>query len=302
MNEDNKLVVTGDKASIIDKVKRISGEQTQNPRPMCINFDAKSGIFSREIDEKDEGTGYNKWEEIGEMLMFQMLTTTKGYKPEFNSTEGFYSDEFMGGLITVYGKDRDVIWQGSGKDLKNDPIKDHLTFVQNIYICAKIGEGEAEIYKFKLSGSNLTTWFPYLESFGKDDSSTFYVTTASRGRRMKGLGKGQGNVDATPAEVETYDKNIKEGKGDRNKMNLYYLLNFEKGDEFPQEKVVERLNGIHEYLSYKELNKKVAEGANIKSKVDNRAVNIIPRPEPTEPEMDPIEAVKEKIIEGESPF
>lgn len=247
--ENTKLSVQENEEQFIRDLKAITGENTMIQRPMNVSFDAKSGIWSREINDIDPDTNMNKWEELGESIAFQLITTRKAYKKNFNSELNLFSMEFTGFNVTILDEGKNVAFQGKTKDLKKSEIAKEVTYQDIAYIFAKLGDDEeGTLYKMKLSGSNLINWFPYLASFGHNDSSKMYVTTAGRGERMKGSGGASGSVVATPTEIKTYDDNIKDGKGDRNKINLYYMISFEKGERFPQAIVAQRVMDVMSYL------------------------------------------------------
>jgi hypothetical protein len=241
-----ELIPTNDQASFNAMLNEATGMARATPRPMNIRFDAVNGVWMREIDEKDGETGFNKWVEISEELKFHLITTRKQYRSDFNAQEKFYSIEFSGFKFQLLNANKEPIFEGTAKELKAMPeLHKAVSFVQVVYAFVDV-DGAPILHKVKLSGSNIVSFFPYLSSFGKDESSAAIYTVATKGTRMKSIGGNSPSVPATIIEIEAYTKELQAGR--KPKLNLYYEIAFTKGDPIDQATIIQRVKDVNEYL------------------------------------------------------
>lgn len=302
MSDNQLLVPCTSKEEFARQANQAAGINQQLDRPMVIRFNAAVGLWSRELPIIDPDTGFNKWEELGDHVSFQIITTRKQYGKNFSSEYSLYSKEFTGSTIRIINKEGDLLFEGNSKELKKDPISKEVAYNENVYVYAKLGgDDNVHVYKVKLSGSNLVTWFKYMSSFGGADSPTLYVTMAKKGKRMKYLGGKDGSVPASLDESAEYDKNNAEGRGDKNRLKLYYEIEFTKGSEYTDFKLVaERINAVNKYFAVKDTVAVIKETFGGRE-ITQDAAEIIPTASEavaTEPVTAPVEGV----VINEPPF
>lgn len=239
-----ELVPQTDRAAFIASLNQAIGDNPRAPRPMIIRFDAVNGIWNREIDKKQPDSEFNEWVEVGNELKFHLIITRKQYKAANKSQYKLWSPEFNGFTFQLFNQDKAVAWEGNVKDLKTDPIKKEVQYVQVIYAYVDV-DGVPTLHKIKMSGSNLIHWFDYLKSFGKEESVHAINTVAKLGTRMKGS-EGTASVPATEIEINSYEADLKAAR--KPKLNLYYEIEFHKGEDVSQEDVIQRVNDVNEYI------------------------------------------------------
>ncbi len=208
---ENKLTVgSGSLESFISSLNNATGFNSNLIVIPHLKFNADKGLFEKETGEKDKD---NKpvYEEIGESVEFQIITSRKMVITDRKSKIQLYSREFQDNYVELFDQDKKMVMKGFYKDLK--AANEHLVYIQVLYI---IMDGKP--YRFKMSGSKLTSLFPYLNSF-KGDSPVRYLTKAKKGEE-----KTNGGVK-------------------------YYELILEKGNEISdKELIISRVNDINYYI------------------------------------------------------
>lgn len=218
--ENNQLTTTQDKNQFIQDLNLITGFNTNISVLPMIKFNGETGLWEEQTDEKNEE---NKpiYKEIGETIIFQLITTRKMMQNKFSSKTRYYSREFQNTFLTIFnGETKEEVFKGFYSDLKNEPLYNDLQYVQVLYVYYN-----GNPYRIKLSGAKLNNFFPYLNSF-EMSSPAMFMTIASRGELVK-----------QSAAVK------------------YYVLDFIKGVEVEQGLIIQRVNKINNYL--KDYNKKV---------------------------------------------
>jgi len=220
----NQLAQTQNKQDFINSLNQATGFQSSLPYPKMLSFDAKTGMWSMETDDKD-ADGKSVYKEVGESLKLHIITTRKTVQSNFKNKElGYYSKEFLDDYFELLQKvDGEVrtIYKGQYSVLKNsqNPTAQLLfsKIQYNVILYVFAGANEQKLYRVKLNGSKLGKLFPYLNSF-VNESPAMYETTAS-----KGSSASNGGVD-------------------------YFELNFLEGKEIDQETIIKRVNAVNEYL------------------------------------------------------
>lgn len=239
----NELTTTSNENDFIASLNNLTGMGNQQPRPKTIKFNATDGVWSRETDEKDGDTGYNKWVEVGENLLMHIVTTRKKYKAT-DSEQKLYSREFSGNTFSLYGPGDGIVFVGTAKELKAGPYKDLTKYVQVLYAFVDV-DGLQVLHRVNLAGSNLISFFPYLQSFAANESVAAVGTMAKRGRRMRGDGKGK-SEEASDADIKSYESDLDARR--KPKLNLYYELEFSRVGNIPKELIIERVGDTMAYI------------------------------------------------------
>ena len=109
------------------------------------------------------------------------------------------------------------------------------------------------------------------------------------------MGGKNGSVLATPEEIAEYDGNIKEGRGDKNKITLYYEIEFVETTEYKDYQLVtDRVNFVNDYIHARD---------SISMIKDTFGGEVIREIEPVEPINNVMMDIKEKyenpVVEAE---
>jgi hypothetical protein len=264
------LTTTGNANDFMAQLNAITGMSQQQPKPKNIKFNATNGVWSRETDEKaDDDSGYNKWVDIGDSLLMHIVTSRKKYKA-VDANDKVYSKEFSGGLVTLYGPGGGIVFQGSPKEVKESPYRALIKYVQVLYAFVEV-DGAQVLHRVNLAGSNLVSFFPYLQSFGANESVAAVGTMSKLGRRMKGEGKGK-SVEASETDITKYNADLDARR--KPTANLYYELEFSRVGNVPQELIVERVTDVMAYLKLVDSTKVVIGGGIEGTVVDDDSVDF----------------------------
>lgn len=211
-----QLIKTDNNQEFLRLLNQATNFTGSMPIPPTLKFDAQSGQWMAETDEKD-AEGKTVFKAIGETIRFHLILTRKMVKSTFDSDLGYYSKEFMDNYLELYNQDKKSVWRGFYKDLKNSQLYKDLQFVQVLYVFT--GSQEQKLYRVKLGGSKLSGLFAYLNSF-KNDNPARYITEAGKGQQLQ-----KGKVK-------------------------YYELCFTRGMEITDtDLIVSRVNQVNEYLN-----------------------------------------------------
>jgi hypothetical protein len=244
---NNELTVTegmSDK-EFLATLDTFTGYNQQNENLPIIKFNATNGVWLINKGEKDEDGRYT-FTEIGKDITIHPLNFVyKLVNSGDKSPIKVYSKEFSGQNVVLYNQDnREIAEEGMYKDLKE---KYDLKYTQIVY-----ASYNNELVRVKLSGFSLTNWFKFLQS---KRNAAKYEITFSLGRRMKGI-NGQECVEASKKEIETYTKDLKEGR--KPSLNLFYEYTPVISKELwhtveDKQLIVERINAVNSFLMAKNL-------------------------------------------------
>ena len=219
----NKLTKTEDANVFLENLNKATGFGNTLPMLPILRFDAEKGQWKTKTDEVDENDK-PIWKAIAEEVDLQIITTRKmvesKYSPNKQVTR-YFSREYAGSVLTLQNSEtKEEVFKGLYNDLKEDKLFPLLKYVHVLY--AFYNE---KLYRVKLSGSKLNYLFEYLNTFTNSNPAMFF-TRCFNGKKIV-------LQEATKEDKE----------------KSYYELKFEKGELVPQEKVIERVNMVNEYLS-----------------------------------------------------
>jgi hypothetical protein len=230
MNENQALTVGMPDEEFVTALNKATNYNTY-VTPPTLKFDAQTGMWKISTDQRD---AENKvvYQDIGDEIKFHIITARNMLQSTFNSQDGYYSKEFVDDYVVLYGQDKQIIFEGTMRNLKADvAMYEKLDFVKVLYVF-----WEDKPCRLKISRSKFVNFIPYWNSF-KGDNPARYYTIAGRGpQASKGAVK-------------------------------YYELSFLRGDLVETELVVKRVNDLNLYLEA--VAGRMAENVKVKNPIDD---------------------------------